>query len=189
MGPSSIPIHLAFGIEGYVSSSRRKIGNIFDTPDRRRLKRFVDEHSYLICTHEKVKDKYVLRYYVPKWMDDFFFDPNRSLHLYSISLVIKECRKAIQSLILDLTPDFYNDGLVYFFMQTLTPSGEIPIDNMANATRLLESARNRSDRKELLLFLEYLSEIHWFDIYLNGGWVQRHFTNRLVHWVCTTLVG
>jgi hypothetical protein len=77
------------------------------------------------------------------------------------------------------------DGLVYFFTPTPTWSGEISI---ANATHLLESATNGSDRHELLLFLEYLSEIHWFGVY-HGGWVQRQLTNGIIHWVCTTLVG
>jgi len=185
-GPSSIPIRLAFGIEGYVSRTLREIGNICNTPDQQRLKRLVDEHSYLIRIPLKVEDKYVLGYHVPIWIRDFFLDPNRSRYLYSTSLVIDECRKAIKSLILDTNPDFHHhDDLVHFFMPMPTLSGEIPI---ANATRLLESAGNGSDRHELLLFLKYLSEIHWFDIY-NRGQAQRHLTNRIVHWVCTALVG
>ena len=138
-----------------------------------------------------MEGKYVLRYYLPLWIRAFFFDPNRSQHLYSTSLVIDKCQKAINSLILDPNPDSYNDdGLVYFFMPTPTLSGEIPIDNIANATRLLESAGNGSDRNELLLFLEYLSEIRWFHVYTRfRGLRQRRLTNRIVHWVCTALVG
>jgi hypothetical protein len=185
--PSSIPIHLAFGIEAYVPTALREIRSICNTPDRQLLRRFVDELSYLIRIHQKVKDKYVLRYYVPHWMRDFFFDPNRCRHLYSTSLVIYKCQKAIKNLILDPYPDFYDD-LVYFFTPTPTPSGEIPIGNIANATHLLKSATNGSDRNALLLFLAYLSEIHWFDIY-NRGQSRRHFANRIIHWVCTTLVG
>jgi hypothetical protein len=137
----------------------------------------------------EVKDKYVVGYYVSNWLCDFFFDPNRSQYLYSTSLVIDKCQKAIKSLILDPHPTLHKtNSLVYFFTPTPTPCGETPIGNIANATRLLESARNGSDEHELLLFLEYLSEIHWFDIY-NRGWDQRYLANRIVHWVCTTLVG
>jgi len=124
-------------------------------------------------------------------MRDFFLNPNRSRYLYSTSLVIDECQKIIKHLIFDPNPHFHTsrfDDLLYFFMPTPTPSGEIPI---ANATHLLESARNGSDRHELLLFLEYLSEIHWFDIY-NRDWhrtCERDLTNGIVHWLCTTLVG
>jgi hypothetical protein len=179
-----------------VSSSLKEIGNFCNTSDRQHLRRFVDGLSYLIRTraHEKVKDNYVLGYYVPNWMRnlrDFFFDPNRCRYLYSTSLVIDECRKAIESLILDPNPDSYKThGLVHFFTPTpsLSPSGENPVSNIANATRLLKSATNGSDRNELLLFLKYLSEIHWFDIY-NRGWGPRYLTNGIVHWVCTTLVG
>jgi hypothetical protein len=139
---------------------------------------------------EQVKDKYVLEYYVPKWMLDFFLDPNRSRYLYSTSLVIDKCQTAIKSLILDPNPDScYN--VTSFFTPTLTPSRGILTESMANATRLLESARNGSDRHELLLFLEHLSEIPWFLIYCRPGpaWSQRYLTNRIVRWVCTILVG
>ena len=120
-------------------------------------------------------------------MHVFFLDPTRSRYLYSTSLVIDECQKTIEHHIPGPAPYPYY-GLVHFF--TLTPklSGEIPIGNIANATYLLESARNGSDRRRLLLFLEYLSEINWFDIY-HRGWEQRHLTNRIAYWVCTTLVG
>jgi len=170
-------------------TSLREIGNVChgNTPNRQHLRRFVDEQSYLIPIHTQVKGKYVLGYYVPIWMRDFFLDPNRSQYLYSTSLVVDECRKAIKSLILDPNPDSYkNDGLLYFFTPTPIPSDETPFANIANATRLLESARNGSDKHDSLLL--FLSEINWFDIY-NRGWRQRHLTNRIVYWVCTTLVG
>ena len=170
-------------------SSLRKIVNICNTPDRQRLRRFADEHSYLIPTHIKVEGKYVLGYNVSIWMRNFFFDPNRSRHLYSTSSVIDRCQQAIKTHILDPNIDpNKNHGLVYFFTQTLTLLSEISISNNANATHMLESATNGSDRHELLLFLEYLSEIHWFDIY-HMGCGQRLLTNRIMHWVCTTLVG
>jgi len=174
-------------LEGYIPRTLKAIGNICDIPDRQRLRRFVDERSYLIRVHGKPKDKYVLMYYIPTWMRDFFFDPTRSRYLYSTSLVIDECQRAIKCHILDPDPHPYY-GLTYFFTPTPKLSGEIPIGNIANATYLLESVRNGPDRHELLLFLEYLSGINWFDIY-HGGWGQRDLTNKIVHWVCTTLVG
>ena len=177
--------------------SLREIGNICNIPDRECSRRFVYEHPYLIRIHEQVENKYVSRYSVPNWMCDFFLDPNRSRHLYSTSLVLDKCQMAIKSLILDLNPDsYYIHGVTFFFTptQSLRPSRGLLIDRgllietVANATRLLESARNGSDRHELLLFLEYLSEIPWFDIY-NTGRRQRYLTNGIVHWVCTILVG
>ena len=189
VAPSSILVHLAFRIEGCEPRTLKEIGSICNTLDRQRLRRSVDEYPYLIRIPIKVEDKYVLQYSVPHWIRDFFFDPtDRSRYFYSTSLVIDKCQKAIKSLILDPNPDSYDDnGLVYFFVPTPTPSGEIPTD-IANATCLLEGARNGSDRNELLSFLEYLSEIHWFDTY-NRGQGQRYLTNGIVHWVCTTLVG
>ena len=152
--------------------------------DRRR---FLREHSYLICAHEEVEDKYVLEYYVTNWMLDFFLDPNRCRHLYSTSLVIDVCRETIQILILDPDPFSFNGDLVEFFAPTLPV--ELISGRLANATHLMESAaRSESERHELLLCLKDLSEIHWFDIY-NRGQGQRRLTNGIVHWVCTTLVG
>ena len=192
-GPSSIPIHLAFGVERYVTIlSLREIGNVCNTLDRECSTRLAYEHPYLIRIYEQVENKYVLGYYVPNWRRDFFLDPNRSRYLYSTSLVIDKCQTAIKSLILDLNPDpFYDHGVTSFFTPTLLPFRAMLIEGMANATRLLESTRNGSDRNELLLFLKYLSEICWFDIYCRACsvWSQRHLTNGIVHWVCNILVG
>ena len=151
--------------------------------NRQRLEMFVDFYRYLIGIPMKVEDKYVFGYYVPNWtVRDFFLSPNRSRYLYSTSSVIDNCQKAINSHFLDPNPDYYaSSSLLYFFTPRPTLSGEIPT---ANATRLLESAINGSDRNELLLFLQHLSEIHWFDIY-NRRHDQRDFTNTIVHWVCT----
>ena len=180
-------IHLALGMGANLNCiTLRKIGNICTTLDQQGLRRFVDEHPYLIPIFTRVNNKYILGYNNPIWMHNFFLDPNRSQYLYSTSLVIVKCQKAIKSIILDPDPEpFEPSGLLNFFLPTLTPFHKIPI---ANATHLLESARNGSDRNELLLFLDYLSKIHWFNIY-NGGPGKRHLTNRIAHWVCTTLVG
>jgi hypothetical protein len=177
-------------MEGDIPRTLKVIGNICNIPDRQRSRRFVDERSYLIRFHGKSHDKYILKYYVPMWMRDFFFDPIRSRYLYSTSLVLDECQKAIKHHILDPNPHSHvNFGLVYFFTPTSTSlSGEIPIGKIANATHLLESARNGPDKHELLLFLKYLYEIHWFDIYHRGRG-HRDLTNRIVRWVSTTLVG
>ena len=175
--------------------SLREIGNICNTLDRECLRRFVYEHSYLICIHhwQWVKGKYVLGCYVPTWMCNFFLDPNRSRYLYSTSLVIDNCRTAIKSLILQAPNhfnSFFDQGVTLFFTP-MTPSHGILIECMVNATHLLESARNGSDRHdELLLFLEYLSGIPWF-IYCRPGSDrhQRRLTIGIAHWVCTILVG
>ena len=167
-------------------TSFREIGNICNSPERQRLKKFVDEHSYLTRILMTTENKYFLGYYLPIWIRGFFLNPTRCRYLYSTSLVIDGCQKAINSLILDPNSDFrMHNNLIYFFMPPPTPSGEIPI---ANATRFLGNARHGPDRRDLLLFLNDLSEIRWFGIY-NRGWSRRRLTNRIIHWVCTTLVG
>jgi len=173
----------------YGPGSLTELGNICNTPDRQRSRRVVDEHPYFHrMQHRRANGKYVLNYYVPVWVRGFFLHPNRSRYLYSTSLVIDACQKAIKSLILDPIHS-HTSGPIDFFtpMQSMRPT-LVPIDNIAPATHLLESAGNGSDRNELLLFLEYLSKIPWLDLY-NGNEEQRQFTNGIVHWVCTTLVG
>ena len=59
--------------------SLREIGNFCNILDQQCLRKFIDEHSYLIhIRHKQIKDKHVLGYYVPHWLCDFVFDPNQS---------------------------------------------------------------------------------------------------------------
>ena len=170
----------------YGPGSLTELGNICNTPDRQRLRSLLNEHSYFCRIQRRsANDRYVLQYWLPEWMQDFFLDPNRSRYLYSTSLVIDTCQKAIENLILDPTSNSDSMNLVDFFAPLWCG---VPIGNIANATHLLERAGNGSNRNELLLFLEYLSKIHWLDVY-NGNEQQGRFTNGIVHWVCTTLVG
>ena len=194
VGSNSMLMHLALEMEessdfkfhsgplGTVRKSPQEIAKICNLPDRWVLRKFVDENSHLIHVgNGRLEDqgKLVLAYYVPRWLRGFFFDPNRSRSLYSTSWVIDKCQRAIEGLI---GLDSFFHSLSSFFRSRLK-YGEV-----CGASHLLEHVRNGSDRNELLLFLEYLSKIHWLDIY-NRGQGQRRVTNRIVHWVCTTLVG
>lgn len=193
VGPNSILMHLAFEMvpspfqssdwfimPDIVLKSPQEIVNICNLPDRWALKRFVDENSHLvhIANGMVIHGKVVEAYYVPRWLRGFFFDPNRCQSLYSTSWVINKCQRAIEGLI-------QQDSGFYLFSSFFVSKkhGEIP-----GASHLLEHARNGSDRNELMLFLEYLSKVHWLDIY-NAGQDQRRVTNGIIHWVFTTLVG
>jgi hypothetical protein len=171
------------GPTGIVAKFPQEIVNICNLPDRWVLRRFVDENSHLIhIGHGKFEDdgKFVLAYYVPRWLRRFFFDPNRSRSLYSISWVIEKCCQAIVGLFFEPRTSCY--PLASFFESKLK-FGEIP-----GASHLLEHVKNGSDRNELLRFLEYLSKNDWLDIY-NKGHGQRDVTTRIMRWVCTSLVG
>jgi len=159
--------------------SLRQFETITNTPDRQRLRRFVNEHSLLIHTqHIKVKDKHLLGYSVSHWFCDFTFDPSRSRSLYSTHLVTSECQRAIEAFIAT-NSGFYPKE---FFVRYDEISEEW--SSQADASRLLEHG---SDSNDLLLFLQYLSEIHWLDIYIQGS-DGRYLTNGIIQWVCTTLV-
>jgi hypothetical protein len=208
IGPNSILMHLAlemgelgpslwlYGVPkptGTVLKTPQEIVNICNLSDSWVLKRFADENSHLIhigYSSDKrfqVKDprqlrqgKIILGYYVPRWLRGFFFDPNRSQSLYSISWIFSKSKKAIEEVIV-LNSGYYS---LFSFFDKSQNYGEI-----SGASHL--HIRNGSDRNlnELLHFLRYLSEIPWLDIYSRGSWGQRHNTNAILHWVHTTLVG
>ena len=142
----------------------------------------MDKHSHLIFIQHGYNEditRRVLLYYLPRWLRGFFFDPNRSRNLYSSSWVIDKCQRAITSFT-ERDRDYQCSSLLSFF----TPTNYREI---SDARRLLEHIRNGSDSSHLLPFLRCLSEIHWFDVY-TAGYTQRRLTNRIVHWLCTTLV-
>ena len=184
-GEISILLHLGLDIGGFPRSLREIEAISNNTPDRQRLRKFVQEHSSLINTHHTMADdrlsvaghRHVLRYSISRWLCDFAFDPNRSRNLYSTSLVTSECQRAIGAFIAKNSV-FWPHQLNQFFVQD---------DEVSDASRLLEHAKDGSDRNDLLLFLRYLSKIHWLDIYPRG-WNEGHFTHGIVQWVCTTLV-
>lgn len=182
-GPGSIIMHLA--MESYIPRSLRKIGNICNMPDQQLLRRFIDENLYLIpIQHTKVTDKHVLAYCTPRWLRNFFFDPNRSRSFYSTSRIIEKCQAAVKS-VLDPNHDIHCMALIPFFTPTIY--GDISIGKISNATRLLESVRNGSNSNELLDFLGYLSEICWLDVNF-GDAIQKALAIEIAQWVCITLV-
>ena len=160
------------------AKSLREMENICNIPDQQLLKRFAEEHLPVIYRHQKFKQ--VLVYYVPHGLHDFILDPIRSRSFYPTSLIINKCQWAIKEL--ESNAQFSSRFLAHFFEPP-------PVAfEISNASRLLEHFRNGSDNNDLLLFLRYLSEIHWFNIYTRGGH-ERWVTNGIIHWVCTTLVG
>ena len=58
---------------------------------------------------------------------------------------------------------------------------------ISDATCLLEHVRKGSNSNDLLLFLGYLSEIHWLDI-CTRGWDHKDLTHGIIQWMCITLV-
>ena len=176
VGPNPILMHLAIEMaESSMPQTSKEIVRICNLPDRSLLGRFMDENSHLIYIGAGLKGKgkkLVLTYYLHHWLHGFF-DLNHSQSLYLSSLVITKCQWAIERFI--EPKGFYM--LSSFFQSKLNfgHGGEIP-----TASHLLEHVKNVSDRNELLLFLKYLSKVHWLDIY-NRGQDQRCVTNGILH--------
>jgi len=180
-GEISILLNLALDTRGgqllpYPKSLREIEAISNNTLDRQHLRKFVDEHLPLILhrRHTKHKNKHLLGYSVSHWLCNFTFDPNRSRSLYSTSLVTRVCQRAIDGFIEK------NSGFnpKEFFVQ---------YDEISDASRLLEHAKNGPDSDDLLLFLQYLSKIQWLNIYTQD-WEGRFLTYAIIQWVCTTLV-
>ena len=187
-GPlGSIIMHLAMEMEeSRMPKSLRKIGNICNIPDKRLLRTFIDENFYLFhIQHKRVKDKLVLAYCTPRWLRDFFFDPNRSRSFYSASWIIEMCQAAVKSVFAS-NHDIHYMTLIPFFTPTIY--GDIAIGKIADATRLLESIRNGSNSNKLLDFLGYMSQICWLDVNF-GDVIQKSLAIEIVQWLCLTLVG
>ena len=192
-------MHLAFQMEDtrHATPSLREIGDICNIPDRQLLKRFVEEHAFLIHTRpKKVEDKHVSGYYVPRWLRGFFFDPNRFRYSYPASWIITKCFEHSIEEYLPSGSHFY--PLLPFFVPArlgfenmsfgdIVARG-IAVDGISDASRFLEHVRNGSNRNDLLRFLRNLSEIHWLDIYTGRHLGHKYLANDIVHWVCTTLV-
>jgi len=186
-GSGSIIMDLAMEMEeSYIPRSLRKIGNICNMPDQQLLRRFIDENLYLIhIQHARVTDKYVLAYCTPRWLRDFFFDPNRSHSSYSTSRIIEKCQMAVKRVI-DPNHNIHCMALKPFFTPKIY--GDVAIGKISNATRLLESVRKGSNSNELLDFLGYLSEICWLDVNFSDV-IQKALAIEVAQWVCITLVG
>jgi hypothetical protein len=177
--------------------SLREIAKICNIPDRQLLKRFIEEHTFLIHTRpKKVEGKHVSAYYVPRWLRGFFFDLNRSRCFYSTSWIIRKCFHAIEESLqpasdsgFELLPFFVPTTLCHEIICGDIVIRDIAVNGISDASRFLEHVRNGSDRNHLLRFLGNLSEIHWLDIYTTGGAAARDLVNEIVHWAYTTLVG
>jgi hypothetical protein len=156
--------------------------SICDIPDQQLLKRFAEEH-FLKVIYTQQKFKHVLAYYVPRGLREFFLDPVRSRCFYPNSWIIDRCQWAMKAAASQLESNvhFHSNFLINFFR----PQAAVVI---SPASRLLEHVRNGSDNNDLLLFLRYLSEIHWLD-FCTRSWGGRRVAIGIVHWVCTTLVG
>jgi len=155
----------------------REIETITNAPDQQHLRMFVNDSTLIHIQYLNVNNKYLLMYSISHWLWDFTFDPNRSQSLYSTFLVIRVCHQVIEAFIAK-NGDFCRADR--FFMQ-YDELGD------SNASRLLEHAKNGSDSNDLLLFLQYLSKIHWLNIYTRG-WQERCLAHAILQWVCKTLI-
>ena len=160
-------------------------------PDSHLVKRFLQEQSFLFHTwYIQIGTKLVLTYSAPLQLCNFFFDPGRSQHLYSVPWIIGKCWEAIECVIklqLNRRDSVLSlqiaSGLCLFF----EPQKDC---RFSRASLMLgaESIRNGSDTDSLLGFLKFLSRIPWPDICFSSHSNGLRWTHAILKWVCKSLV-
>jgi hypothetical protein len=160
-------------------------------PDSHLVKRFLQEQSFLFHTwYLQIGTKLVLTYSAPLQLCNFFFDPGRSQHLYSVSWIIGKCWEAVEC-VMELQLNRRDSvlslqiasGLCLFFEPQ-------KYCQFSRASLILgaESIRNGSDTDSLLAFLKFLSRIPWPDICFSSHSNGLRWAQAIAKWVCKSLV-
>jgi hypothetical protein len=93
IGPALIPMQIALTFANHTilrmkllnPEASQEICRICNIPDSHLVKRFLQEQSFLFHTwHAQHGKKLVFTYSAPLQLRNFFFDPGRSRHLYSV---------------------------------------------------------------------------------------------------------
>jgi hypothetical protein len=135
--------------------------------------------------------KLILTYYASHQLRNFFFDPQRSRHLYSVPWIIGKCWDALEcALEMQINNESHGPlfslntafGLEKFFL----PKQGCQISS-ASLMLAAETIKNGSDSNRLLGFLKFLSRIRWLDISFHGESGET-CTQAIAQWVCIALV-
>jgi hypothetical protein len=152
------------------------------------VKSFLQKHSFLfhIQGHNEEGDM-VLVYSAPFQLRNFFLDPGRSRHLYSVPWIIGKCWEAIECALETRSFRWYTATLWHFF----SPSQDCQISG-ASHMLFAESIRNGLDDVNLLPFLGFLCKIPWVDTWFidesDDQSESEVCTLAIAQWVCKTLV-
>jgi hypothetical protein len=164
-----------------------EISTICKIPNPQLVKKFLQDHSFLLHTRAYFhRDRVpVLTYCVPSQLRNFFFDPGRCRHLYSMPRIIGKCWEAIKD-VFEVKPTsnstFFARGLREFFISSHHRDCQ-----MSGASLMLsENLRNRSGDDNLLRFLGLLCKMPWDTCFDSKE--LRVCTLPIAQWVCETLV-
>jgi hypothetical protein len=175
-------MHIALDFS--ISQTLLEISRTCNIPNAQVVKSFLQEHSFLFHMQRSDEEDEVLAYSAPFQLRNFFWDPGRSRHLYSMPWIIDKCWEAIERALEMRHFGWYTAALFYFF----SPKQDCQI---SGASRLLfaESIRNGLDDVNLLRFLGFLCRIPWVDTWFSGDQSgSEACTLAIAHWVCEALV-
>lgn len=150
------------------------------------VKRFLQKHSFLFHTRCKFQrdEVGILMYSIPLQLRNFFFDPGRCRHLYSMTWIIGNCWEAIKY-VLEMEPTSHSTfavGLQDFFI----PKRHYELEFSGASFMLSESIRNGCNDDNLLRFLEFLCRVPWDTCFRSD--VRQICTLAIAQWVSKALV-
>lgn len=177
-------MYLAFDSD--ISSTPSQISRIYNISNLQLVKSFLQEHSFLFNIWMSDDQHSRLCYSAPVQLCNFFFDPGRCRHLYSMPWIIRKCWEAVK---------YYCDkqrqfpwirspfALRKFF--TGSQGGQIPGASLMFSA----SIGNRPNENYLLDFLRFLSRIPWLDTNISfEEHNQDFFPLAIAQGVCRALV-
>ena len=180
-------MHVAFD-DSRTPKTLLEISRIYNIPNLPFLKSFVREHSFLfqLRIRRRYSEKAVIRYSAPFQLRNFFFDPGRSRHLYSVPWIIGKSWEAVKCAFQVQIPPTYHSLGSAFGLQGFFKLNQYCQISGASLMLSAESIRNGPDDNNLLRFLESLCRIPWHTCLDSSK--GANCTLAIAQWVCKTLV-
>jgi len=185
VGPVPILMHIALDFCG--PKILTEISMHYNNSNPQLVKSFLQKHSFLFRLTMILVTRPLygcIAVSAPFQLRNFFFDPGRSRHLYSIPWIINKCWEAVKcSLRVPPTCHAFEPafGLRNFFI----PNQDCQISG-ASLMLSAESIRNGPDDDNLLRFLGSLYRIPWDTCF--SSYESYVCTLAIAQWVCKTLV-
>jgi len=191
VGPVPIPMHIALDFCG--PKTLTEISMNYNISNPQLVKSFLQEHSFLfrltilnIMSKEGSLFRHAatLAVSAPFQLRNFFFDPGRSRHLYSIPWIIDKCWEAVKCS-LRVPPTYHSSESAFGLRNFFIPNQDCQISG-ASLMLSAESIRNGPDDDNLLRFLGSLYRIPWDTCF--SSYESYVCTLAIARWVCKTLV-
>lgn len=163
-----------------------EISTICKLPNPQLVKTFLQQHSFLFHTRCKPRRHGVriLTYSAPLQLRNFFFNPGRCRHLYSVPVIIGKCWEAIKYVFKMRPTSSKSPNFAFGLRSFFGPNQDCQISGAS--LMFSESIRNRTDVDNMLRFLGFLCRVPWDTCF--GSDESELCTVAIAQWVCSGLV-